>query len=531
MKDNNILIVGGGISGLVSAAYLSKNNINVTLLEKCNRVGGLIGSYESEGFLIDSGIRALENSGVIFPMLKDLGINLNFKKNIVSVKIKDKSIQIKDEKSLNDYENLLISFFPKDKNEIHEIIKIIRRVSDYMDVLYGIDNPLFLDMKKDQKYLIKSVLPWMLKYKKTIKKIKNLNDPVNDYLKTITSNQELIDTITQHFFKDTPTFFALSYFKLYNDYYYPEKGIQSFIDSIYDYIIKNGGNIILNSEVSKINLEDKEIISNDKSYKFNKLIWAADLNNLYKNIEQISEKNTNLSLMNNKKSLMNKSHGNDSIYSIYLKTNLDSLYLRNQCSEHTFFTPNTKGLSSMEYNEKQLIEVLKNTNAKKSTLKKWLKEFANKTTYEISIPALRFEDLAPKGKSAIIISTVYDYNLTAYLEEVGLYEYLKDNLNKEIINIINNTLFNKLKENIISFESSTPRTIEKMLNNSDGAITGWSFSYESPVENRMKKMAKAIYTPFNDIYQTGHWVFSPTGMPTSIMLGKILADKIVKDFK
>lgn len=531
MKENNVLIVGGGISGLVAATYLSKNNVKVTLLEKCDRVGGLIGSYNSEGFLIDSGIRALENSGVVFPMLKDLNINLNFKKNIVSVKVKDKSIQIKDENSLIDYKNLLISFFPDDEKEINQIIETIKKVSQYMDVLYGIDNPLFLDMKKDQKYLLKTVIPWMIKYQKTIKKINKLNEPVNEYLKKITKNQELIDIITQHFFKDTPTFFALSYFKLYNDYYYPEKGIQSFIDSIQDFIVEHGSKIIKNSEVEKIKLEEKKVICKGKEYTFDKLIWAADLKMLYNIIDEVNPNNTNIALMKKTKTLINNSHGNDSIYSIYIKTNLSPSYYKDKCTEHTFFTPIIKGLSSIEMNEKQLLEKLKNTTKKKSTLKQWLKEFAYKTTYEISIPALRYNNLAPKNKSAIIVSTVFDFDLTKYLEDIKLYSYFKETFNQEIIKVLNETLFNDLSENIISFESSTPRTIEKMLNNSDGAITGWSFSYESPVENRMKKMAKSIYTPFNDVYQTGHWVFSPTGMPTSIMLGKILADKITKELK
>ncbi len=34
----------------------------------------------------------------------------------------------------------------------------------------------------------------------------------------------MLDIITQHFFRDTPAFFALSYFSLYLDYNYPLGG-------------------------------------------------------------------------------------------------------------------------------------------------------------------------------------------------------------------------------------------------------------------------------------------------------------------
>ncbi len=48
--------------------------------------------------------------------------------------------------------------------------------------------------------------------------------PVEDYLRRFTQNQGLFDIITQHFFRGTPAFFALSYLKLYLDYYYPRGG-------------------------------------------------------------------------------------------------------------------------------------------------------------------------------------------------------------------------------------------------------------------------------------------------------------------
>jgi len=54
------------------------------------------------------------------------------------------------------------------------------------------------------------------------KAIKKLNQPVDEYLMKFTDNRQLVDMITQHFFKKTPTFFALSYFGLYMEYFYPK---------------------------------------------------------------------------------------------------------------------------------------------------------------------------------------------------------------------------------------------------------------------------------------------------------------------
>ena len=80
--------------------------------------------------------------------------------------------------------------------------------------------------------------------------------------------------------------------------------------------------------------------------------------------------------------------------------------------------------------------------------------------------------------------------------------------------------------------SATPLTIEKETNNSDGAITGWSFANPAmPSENRFKKIREAVYTPIPDVYQCGQWTFSPSGLPVSILTGKVAADQVKKKSK
>ncbi|ARC58272.1 Dehydrosqualene desaturase [Frondihabitans sp. 762G35] len=50
-----VAIIGGGISGLASAALLAKEGHDVTLYEKSSQVGGRAASWESEGFRFDLG--------------------------------------------------------------------------------------------------------------------------------------------------------------------------------------------------------------------------------------------------------------------------------------------------------------------------------------------------------------------------------------------------------------------------------------------------------------------------------------------
>ena len=80
-KKYHSIVVGGGMAGLTSAAYLAKEGQSVLLIEKNHECGGLVNSFSRDGFQFEAGIRALENAGIIFPMLKELGIELDVVKS------------------------------------------------------------------------------------------------------------------------------------------------------------------------------------------------------------------------------------------------------------------------------------------------------------------------------------------------------------------------------------------------------------------------------------------------------------------
>ena len=63
MSRKKVLVVGGGLAGLTAAAFLIKEGISVQLIEKEDRLGGLVNSFEREGYIFDGGLRAVESSG------------------------------------------------------------------------------------------------------------------------------------------------------------------------------------------------------------------------------------------------------------------------------------------------------------------------------------------------------------------------------------------------------------------------------------------------------------------------------------
>ena len=139
------IVVGGGMAGLTSAAYLAKAGLKVLLCEKENKIGGLVNSFDYQGFVFDGGIRGIENSGIIRPMLSQLGIEIEFLPSDVSIGIGKDVISVNSADSLHAYQELLGKYYPDNKADIARIVEEIRKVMHYMDIQYGIDNPLFMD--------------------------------------------------------------------------------------------------------------------------------------------------------------------------------------------------------------------------------------------------------------------------------------------------------------------------------------------------------------------------------------------------
>lgn len=517
----DIIVVGAGIAGLTASAFLAKSGHSVLLLEKDEKVGGCINSFERDGFIFDGGIRATENSGVLFPMLHQLGIEMEFIKNNISIGLEKDVIRLESMASLADYEGMLRKYFPDNAADVKKIFTEIEKISNYMDVIYGIDNPLFLDTKKDKKYLVTVILPWLFKYLMTIRKIEKLKEPIKNHLSRITTNKSLIDIIAQHFFRDTPTFFALGYLKIYLDYFYPKGGTQVLPDKLNNYIFDCGAKIQNNTEIKEIDPKQHRLLDqNGNIYNYKKLIWAADLKTLYNiiNVDSITDSRVKIDIINRKQAIADKT-GGDSIFALYLCLDLDKKYFSDIATEHFFYTPYSRGL---------LHASTIGLSGKEETIK-CLEDYFKYNTYEIACPVLRDSNLAPNGKTGLIVSTLFNYSVARKIFDDGWYDEFKLLSENIIIDIFNQTIYPGVKDKIICQFSSTPLTLFNKHGNSEGAITGWGFdNKEIPVETSLSKISHSVKTLIPDVFQAGQWAFSPSGLPVSIITGKLAADAVRK---
>ena len=535
--EYDVIIVGGGMAGLTAGAFAVDAGYSVLICEKENQVGGLINSFDKKGFTFDSGIRAIEDSGIVFPMLKSLGIEIEFVKSMVSVGIKDRVIDIISEENLKDYFELLVSFYPENSDDIKRIINNIKTVMKYMKVLYGIENPIFKDLKHDRNYLFKVLLPWLGKFFFTIGRINHMNMPVKKHLKMFTGNQSLIDIISQHFFKKTPAFFAMSYFSLYLDYNYPLGGTGMIPRRMEEFCTNRKAEIAKNTKIVVVDPDNHSVTDGQgKVYFYRKLIWASDQKYMYQciDIDKILDRKTKQKTIARKNEIKEKI-GGDSVFTLYLSVDLAPSYFSKISNGHFFYSPLKTGLGEKIYSDlNQLLSVQSKNPTEKNLeqIKFWISKYISYTTLEISIPVLKDKNLAPAGKTGLILSVLFDYNLCKILDKQGLYNEIKIYIENCIIDTLSNSIYPPIRSAIMDRFSYSPLSIAKKTGSSEGAITGWAFTNKGmPAVNKMQNVSKSVLTPMSDIFQAGQWAYSPSGLPIAILTGKLAADRVISQLK
>jgi oxygen-dependent protoporphyrinogen oxidase len=69
-----VVVIGGGISGLSCAYRLFQLGVPVTVLESEERVGGLIGTEERDGFLFETGPQSFQGTDSVLDVVRDIGL-------------------------------------------------------------------------------------------------------------------------------------------------------------------------------------------------------------------------------------------------------------------------------------------------------------------------------------------------------------------------------------------------------------------------------------------------------------------------
>ncbi|MHB8135393.1 MAG: phytoene desaturase family protein [Anaerolineaceae bacterium] len=502
------IVIGAGLSGLTAASFLAKAGAKVLVCEQAAQVGGLFNSFKRDGYQFDGGIKAVENSAVMMPMLAQLGLleRIEFERSPIGLVTNGHIQPILGFSDVEAYFHLLGTLFSDEQVGLQRVLKDTKIIFELLDRMLSFPIPFF-DLAdsgnlargnwfKNNRVLF-SHLPGAIGL---------MNRELRPYLENHLKNSGLINLLSDLFPDGTSVFFGLGYFRMFLDYYYPRGGIQTIPQTLAKAVIEWGGEIHLNTHVQQVLLKGGQAcgvrLSTGEELFSNYVIAASDLKQALTDLLPES-----LLPARFKRTLL-QAQASHSVFNVFLGVDLPAEQLNLQGCQHIFYTPDLNGISETDRVSR-------------------LEYFAH-VPQEISIPSLHQPAFAPAGKQAINISAMTTWQYNGGWERSPLeYARLKEDCARELIGSLERFIPH-LSEHIELCITATPRTIKSLTSNTDGAIMGWSYHRQHTLpRGQFFQMRSSVLTPISHLLTAGHWAFSPGGSPVAVLTGKLSAETVL----
>jgi all-trans-retinol 13,14-reductase len=136
-KNYDILVIGSGIGGLVSALILAKEGLKVCVLEKNNQYGGNLQTFSRDKLIFDTGVHYLgglskgQNLYQFFSYLeimKDLELQKMDENGYDKITFGDDEIEHPHAQGYENFVAQLSKYFPEEKENLKNYCEEIQRV-------------------------------------------------------------------------------------------------------------------------------------------------------------------------------------------------------------------------------------------------------------------------------------------------------------------------------------------------------------------------------------------------------------------
>lgn len=304
MTDFDIIIIGSGIGGLISAGILASKGLKTILIEKNLTPGGYLASFRRGNFIFDSSVDCISGvapGGLINKVLKLLNVDRDI--DFVQVSPVRLSIfpdiEVNVDSDMNVYMQRLTLLFPSERDTIKNFFTLLDRV--YSDLQLTTEKMIAGKFDLDQ-------MPSLLLKLRNISYKELLDEYIIDTrLKSILSDRcPFIGLPPSKASAFSMIAMIMSYFK--QGAYRPLGGFQKLADAFIKGIMNKGGKVIFGNGVKKILLKNnhccgiqcdngdeytsEDIVSNiDFIHTFNNLIGGE-----YKHIGEHRLKNTGVAI-------------------------------------------------------------------------------------------------------------------------------------------------------------------------------------------------------------------------------------------
>ena len=483
----DVIIIGAGISGLTSAALLSKSGLNCCVLEMDKRPGGYLAGFDRKEFRFDSAIHWLNNCGSdgwVNKVFKIIGNDFPKAKGQKSIRrfISNDFNYLVSNKP-DDLKTQWIKEFPEDKKGIIKFFKDAKRISisfdNHINLSRSMDTMNVFEKAAHGLKMLNFALPFIPHISHTgdegIKKGLDKYFKSSKLRSVFSSEPDLLSCLI-------PISWAYS-----NNFQTPPAGgSQSYPEWLKFVSETMGCDLFFESKVTKVLIEDNKVkgvnyvqkgVEHEIKSKY--VVAACDAENLF---EKLLPKS---SISKKKKESLKKAKLYASAFTVSI--GLDC-------------TPEELGLGEENI-------YLFNSSFNRE-------EFGGGDPYKsgmhILASSVRDKTLAPKGKGTLTLFIPAwinkNQNWECEKDEQGnfirgeKYRALKDKYANILIDRVAEKLIPNIRDHIVLYNIATPITHLRYTGNKNGSMMG-----QKPGKENMQAKVASYKTPVKNLLLSGHW--------------------------
>jgi len=494
MKEH-VVIVGGGIGGLTSAAFLVKNGFDVTVLEASTEWGGCAGKFSRGPYTFPVGATlgmGFEPGGIHYELLNKLGIPLpenELLSNVMDIHFDSKTLHYFKDK--NQYLEELFKHFPHLKTNItafyQEVWKIgaeVKKLMLKMPVLPPVTWQEWLTLLRTIEITSFTLIPYI---REPLNKLltKHQLSEESEFIALLDS--QLIDSM-QTTSKECSAIIGAFALSIYHEgAFYVNGGLYELSHLLTDFIKHNGGKLFKKAKVVNIKKQEKQFELTDIRNR----AWLADqvvCNLPVPNLINLLEPNLEKHLSSRYHTKKQEIHWGTMTLYLALKEDVIS-------DQTPLFQQILQGEEHSLSEGHHLFLSL----SKKGDIKR-----------------------APAGFRTLTVST--HTNLSNWRSKQQ-YDTYKKQLSQVMLEGVK-LIFPKLEEGLVYLIEGAPRAWERFTGRHNGMVGGFPQTYQNTLFNSLSHR-----TGINNLWVCGDSVFPGAGTISVSISGYHVAQSIMKQTK
>jgi all-trans-retinol 13,14-reductase len=470
-KEYDILVIGSGLGGLVSALILAKEGLKICVLEKNNQYGGNLQTFSRDKLIFDTGVHYLgglsegQNLYQFFSYLEimtDLELQKMDENGYDKVSFGDNEIEYPHAQGYDNFVEQLAKYFPEERENLEDYCEEIQRVCNHF--------PRYNVVGKDNYS----------------EEILHLN--TKRFIESITQNKKLQSVLLGSNFlyggdsENVPFYVhALTVNSYIQSAYKCVKGGSQISKLLIRKLREYGAEIHKHSEVSEFIFNENNSLAGVKTNAGKEYFAKQFISNIEirSTIQLIGEERLKKSFLNRIMSWEPVS----SCFSVYLVLKLQSIPNFNYNIYH--YSSEELVWNAYQYKKESWPE----TYMLSSTPSKNHAEFAE------SLTAISYMDFNEVKEWEETFNTIADEH-----ERGELYEKFKLGKAEKMINALEKK-FPDLRNSIKNIYTSSPLSYRDYIGSFEGNMYGYTKSSENPLKTMVSPRTK-----INNLFLTGQSV-------------------------